>query len=312
MDLTLRQYSETCDILHNKLNQIDAISVPSILYELESYIKLLQSVAFKAAKLYNIYNKRLLSNEKLAVLLPKKENFIDKDKFKPSNDDCDQALKKVVQSDNTRVLAPNILINPIIVDSEEKVPNCNLYYLENSNEFAIKLNGILLKGHIGDVFPKDAKNVNSVKQCIFGANCHAFRNGKCKYFHDPHSASVSISTISNKLGAKRLKYLDEVKTNPKRQNIRNFTTCNWLYTKELRSAKNMYMRHFGSRSSLACDLDILKMDNMKHLEIDKFKSTLFHDMLVLMALNQKGLLDDNQDIVFISKKFSGQPILNII
>lgn len=294
MDLTLRQYSESCDKLHNALNIIDPTKISNILYELESYVMNLQSVAFKAAKLYNKY-KRFLSNNSL--FLPREEVFID---IKPSENDCSILERVVVNNSNTKVLAPNIHINTISVKSEDMIPNVNLYYLEDCEQFAIKINNILLKGHIGEIFTKTMRNITNVKKCDF-SNC---KNSKCKYYHEPDSST--LNSHETKSSQKPLTNIQ-----PLRIPIKNFTNCNWLYTKELKTSKNIYMRHFGNRSTLSSDLDILKLDATRDSEIDQFKTTLFHDILVLIAINQKGLINCSNKNT-ISKRFKGIPILNIL
>jgi hypothetical protein len=291
MDLTLRNYSESCDKIHDSLNKVSITEAPKILHELESYIKLIQSVAYKAAKIYNAYKRSLQSAEKFKTFIPNDNTCIN---VNPTKTDCDSNLRiSNTKMSNTRVLAPDININPIIVQSFDKVPNTNIYYIEETKQFAVKINGVLLHGNIGEIYPKNAKNVIHVKKCSLQDSCKAFKNGKCKYYHDINVKSKS-------------------KTNQDTVHIRNFTSCNWNHTKELKTSKNLHMRHFGSRSSLANDLDILKMDSSKNIEIEQFTATILHDLLVMAALNQKGLIDSIPETPILSKRFSGSTILNLV
>ena len=52
------------------------------------------------------------------------------------------------------------------------------------------------------------------------------------------------------------------------------------------------MRHFGNRETLVQDLELNYLRNKESVE--NFKEQVFHDILILMAINQLGYLEENQ------------------
>jgi hypothetical protein len=71
-------------------------------------------------------------------------------------------------------VAPGINLRTLIVPSEEFIPDSPLYYIRLTDEYAIKINGTLIKGKIRD-FSKSTKNIMCIcnkKDCKWGHDAH--------------------------------------------------------------------------------------------------------------------------------------------
>lgn len=116
-----------------------------------------------------------------------------------------------------KMLAPGVAIVAQNVSDETFIPNVPVYYIKSTNEFGVRINGVLIKGNIG--------NISQTKN---DSRCIACPNPKCN--------------IEN------CKWL-----HPARQQW--FSPGSWLYTREPVNGKNKYMRHIGNRDTLLTEIN---------------------------------------------------------
>ncbi len=126
-------------------------------------------------------------------------------------------LQSLQLKESIREVAPNISLQVISVPTEEFIPDSPLYYLRASDEYAIKVQGLTIKGNIQNI------RTNKVS--------------------DGWSAS------------------------------------NFLYTKEPLMAKNITMRHIGSRDTL-----ITEIYSATQKEKNLRNKQLAHDLLIGLCI----------------------------
>lgn len=158
-------------------------------------------------------------------------------------------LEKVPITDNLSLLA-------IVVSHWRELKNMRdgiLYYVSLADNFAIKINGNLYYGNIGNILTNES-NPTKIKGCKFGKECSKH---KCSYYHDPLVSSDSSDR-------------------------RNYVANSWLYSPPDDKARNKKkMRKFGSLKNLEIDLHLLKKD-----DVDKFASQTMHDLLCSLLLKK--------------------------
>ncbi len=75
-----------------------------------------------------------------------------------------------------------------IVNSIKEIPNYSLYWINGLNQFAIKINGIVLKGNLSNIYEfKEIKEDNIKRQyyCKYKKQCKKILNNElCDYHHD--------------------------------------------------------------------------------------------------------------------------------
>lgn len=125
----------------------------------------------------------------------------------------------------------------------EYIPDQPVYYVEELDQFAIRIAGTLFRGNIGQIF-----------------------NGR-------DNTKPKIKPLDSRAHNLSKFYMDPKKYN--RPNIRNFSDSSWVYCKAPINRKNSGMRHIGSRERLRDDLETITEP-----EIDRLKDQLIHDLLV--------------------------------
>ena len=177
-------------------------------------------------------------------------------------------------------LAPGIPIHINTLNSIDELPNFPIYWINDIKQFAVKINNVVLRGNIGNIYNKIAihenKNVNQTVPCKNGNKCYTlFSKNICKFYHDPidllklvHNDTLSADTYN-------------LYTNLKR----NFINTSWLYTNLPYNKKNIMMRHFGSRNILCDEFDLLNNQELNNIYISNYKQQTMHDILVLLAMN---------------------------
>ena len=151
------------------------------------------------------------------------------------------------------------------------IPNTKLYWVDDIKQFAVRINNVIVRGNIGNIFPKDISNKNLIK-CQNGSKCiNMIKNNMCSYLHDP----IEMKDIINQS-----------------QIIRNYTNSSWMYASNSIDRKNRQMRHIGNRSSLNHDIEKMSKRDKKSIdnEIDMIINQVMHDLLILMALKSKELI----------------------
>jgi len=144
-------------------------------------------------------------------------------------------------------------IDVIEVYSSSEVKNSPIYYIKDTDEFAIKINNKLMKGNIGICYDKTEKDTENLMECT-NIKCNI---EDCRYYHK------------------------EVKDN----NQVNFMNYSWNYIKKNKHnptsayKKNKNVRFVGSRDTLNSDL-LYTNKNEKKLR----NSQLIHDILIYQVL----------------------------
>ena len=282
MDNTLQQYLDCADKIHSEIVINQHVHrtrhVKNSLYELESFIKQIQSVSCRIAQIYNacksMYNENAVVYREPISLQPvdallEKDNWVD-------------LIRKSGNIEPLR-LAPNIPVRACPVDTIECVPNMPLYWVKSLNQFAIRVNGILFRGNIGNVHGKGEYSAGVVR-CRHANSCLQLLAGKkCKFYHD-----INDLTKSKKIPATTLEIYKNLH--------RNFAHRNFA--------------HVGGRNTLKTDLELCKLNGVDGVKwIEPYRSQMFHDFLVVMSIHQMGMLDEYPNVAMVSDDYSGSNAL---
>ena len=198
--------------------------------------------------------------------------------------------------------------NIITIEKIEDLPNANIYYISNINQYAIKINNITYRGNIGNIYNKksintnkhnkNSEHVNQILYCKYGNKCKTLLVKKeiCNFYHDP----IDILKLYNN------NIIDSAKFNLYINTHKNFINTNWMYINSLKNNKNKSMRHFGSKDNIIQDIRIMKLNNNfkpinksdkseyindpNILCIKNFKSQLIHDILVMNEIKKNNLV----------------------
>lgn len=264
MDMTLRTYLDLTDKTYNIILNTENITKSQIkveLFKLEDYIRRIQTVSYKIATVYNTCRK--LTNDKINDGTPDNIEHIQKirHKKKKKQKEKTQKILKFDQpesalfntdlniQDKFKEVAPGVRIYTKQVETTSELPNQYIYWVKSINKFAIKINGTVLEGGIGEIYNK-SKNPIGAKKCCRDMNCKGI-SGECKYYHST--------------------------------GIRNWTNSSWLYTSDSITKSNLELRHFGSKSELYNDLQTLKSSLLLPTFLKKYKEQTIHDILVMLA-----------------------------
>lgn len=262
MDYTLRDYLQLADTAHSHIDKfcvaMTADQLEAKMLELQAAVKTLQSVAKRISDVSNI-TARLLHRKKTAKKIIK---HID-----PYPTEYDHATVRTLNPTTSLDLIPSISVPVKTVETAAEIPVSDLYYVNSLKQFAFNINGIIVKGNLGNLVEYQTENS---ARCEYGVECRSFEKGiACPYYHDPE---------------------DFIKHNLPVPNVtRNFTIGSWLYSKN-KNPRTYFTRHLGSKSRLAYDLSTLKKVQYRE-EISNREGQLMHDLLLYLALNSRGLLE---------------------
>lgn len=185
----------------------------------------------------------------------------------PSENDC--AILRVLYplKEESKELIDGIILPVRIVQKAADIPVAPIYYIRELKQYAININGVVIKGNLGNIVEYQTKYS---ARCDYGIECKSFITGKpCNYYHEPN---------------------DYIKLNlPIPDIIRNFTIGSFIYSRNLR-CKTYFTRHVGSYDTLAVDLQNLRKIQYRE-EISNREGQLIHDLLIYMILHSKGLLE---------------------
>jgi hypothetical protein len=174
--------------------------------------------------------------------------------------------KNIIPNNTNNIDSNNInnkLINiPVcVVENESVIKNSPIYYITNTNEFAIKINNNLIKGNIGNIFDKKQdKDKFNIMKC----NNSICNTVNCKFYHDSSNNNFDNNNYY----------------------IRNFMNYSWNHIKYNKNNQINYLnnkkntRFIGSRDTLIQDL-VYATPN----ELDLRNSQLMHDILIYQVLN---------------------------
>lgn len=296
MNITLGQYLACADKIHadivSKSQVRPARKVKNKLYELESYIKQIQSVSCRIAQIYNACK---YAYHKDNVLYREPSALSVLDTF-PNKEDW-TVLGRQTAPDHKLFVAPQIPINALAVNEAEEVPNAPLYWIRSLNQFATKINGVLLRGNIGNIYVRPhhgAQAPLTTVACKHANTCPTLLSGKrCSFYHDVRD--LRILHAENKITDETMAMYITI--------YRNFSNASWIYTDATRTSKNEAMRFIGNRNTLKNDLDVARTRNL--MWVDTYKSQAFHDLLVVMAINQAGLIKEYPLVPMVSDDYTG-------
>ena len=265
MERSLRDYLQQADDAHEYLDKYYiALSVEQIelkVLELQSAIKTIQAVAYQLANVSNIINRAALMKKRNK----KQESTIEY--IDPYPTETDIGTLRSINAVENKEIVSGINIPIRTVNTLSEIPVSNIYYINDLDQFAINIAGIVIRGTLGNIV--NYKTENSA-ECEYGINCKSFTNNTtCPYYHDP------------------LDYKHHKIKKP--HNIRNFTVGSWIYSKK-KTPKTYFTRHVGSCDRLLYDLKTLKRVQYRE-EIANREGQLIHDLLIYMILNTKGLLE---------------------
>ena len=240
----------------DKLN--NEIINTGILYNEEKLEDIIKNIAV-AIKSLQVVSKKLADVSNIAVNIHNRKkdkklyNIID-----PYPGDYDSFILRTLYNKSCVNITKNIDLNVINVESINDIPVSNLYYIKNLEQFAINIDGVILRGNIGNITEKES---NGSFICDYGKNC---KNAECTFYHDPADKKVS------------------------KFQRRNFTVGSWIYSPNQKK-KNGFCRHVGNYSSL--DMDIANLKKMQYNnEIQNREHQTIHDILIYMCLVKKGMV----------------------
>lgn len=298
MDITLKQFIEKADGIHdeiiNKNHFLNTTKTKNQLYELESYIKQIQTISHRIAQIYNVCKDKLENGFVIhrGVTLKNVDPFPEKNNW--------SYITKIPDKES-QILAPNIKINVKHVKTCDEIPNMPLYWVSSINQFALHVNGVIFRGNIGNIFVRNHKtssNGHGIKKCKHGNKCTFLLGGKrCRFFHDPYDVYELFT---------QGKITDDILAMYKIM-YRNYSSSSWLYTDDAPKKKNSSMRFVGSRNTLNNDIDMSRYRAGNW--VDNYQNQMFHDFLVLMAINQKNLMPDYPSVKMISEDYTGRDSL---
>lgn len=279
MDKPLRYFLQRGDEIHNFVIKfgigINEIDIENKINEIQIYIKEIQSVSKRLADISNYIN--ILLRQKKEILNTYTKDI--KKKIKKKNDtniiifpnENDHAVirMKYPNINESKMIVDNINLPIKIVDDLNQIPINNLFYIKSLNQYAINIEGVIIKGNLANIVEYKTKNS---ARCEYGIECKSLKNNiNCNYYHDVE---------------------DFLKLNlkiPDDNYVRNYTAGSFLYCKN-KKHKNYYTRHIGSKDNLLQDLQSLKKIQFRE-EIYNREGQLIHDLLIYMILHNKGLLE---------------------
>lgn len=144
--------------------------------------------------------------------------------------------------------APGIKLPVIHVLSEDFIPSTPLYYIADEKQFAVKINGIIIKGQIGSLYEGNKKYI------------------KCHEVHQPNFDYIKRCSRWHP------QYGEPIGWHPK----------NFLTISESVTSKNQYMRHIGNRDTLDQDIQTRLTTREKEMR----SKQIMHDLLIQLCINR--------------------------
>ena len=218
---------------------------------------------------HELFNKRLY-NFRQKLNIANNLNIHDSlsDDHEPIISD-EQRIQLITPDQKYKFVAPDVRLPVVIIDNINDLPDYNLYYLKEFDQFAIKINGHIFRGNIGNIINSNIPNKKNNKlliTCMYGKECTHIDKNKCTFYHDVLDYKKYNTTILQERLDKQI-------------HIRNFQDKSWLYTPEAQNIKNKHMRHIGSRNRLSMDIPLIA-----DIEKNLIKDQLIHDLLVSLSI----------------------------
>lgn len=293
MNLSLHELILKIDSIHRDVDNMNVImeysQIKNHISELKNIEKIIGGIYMKTMNIINI------CTNKSNIVIP--DRSINKETDKTNINSWSYLNRSITDKIPHKQIANDLLVNVKIVQNINEIPNNPLYWVENINQFAININGVVLRGNVGNIYNHNHiqknSNVNQTIICKYKNKCKTMlglnnENKICKFYHDP----VDLLHALNK------NIINTKTFNLYKKLSRNFINTSWLYTDMPYNKKNIGMRHFGSKNTLKHELDLMKIDNnfINEIIIDNYKHQTMHDLLVILGLNQCGLLKEYPDL----------------
>lgn len=238
--------------------------VKDVLADLSALTVEIESVLDQATKVKASIHSKLLSR---ISIFRRELQTIDNSSPRITSQEATTIIEPYILPEETKgpEIVSGISIPGIIeVNTLDGVPDSNLYWVKDINQFAVKICGFVIRGNIGDIYPLHSTSRQMLKiiSCKYGNACKNINlpNG-CNYYHDPIHINKKDSS----------------------KQIRNYTNGSWTYTHEPFSEHNKSMRHIGNRSSFTEDLHNVSAD-----EANRWVDQSMHTLLTTLALYAKG------------------------
>jgi hypothetical protein len=235
-------------LLHNKI------------ITLQQDIQTIQTISRRIADISNICNRVLQFKIKDTNFVPE---YID-----PYPDK--EAWANLEQKTYKKKSVTNGVDIPVkIVYDTSEIPNCPIYWISSSQQFAIRINGMLLSGNLGNICTNGIDS-NLISKCKNGSKCKKLSTGKkCKYYHN------NEEVLAHNLEPDILSwYLSQ---------RRQFTNGSWMYNFNKKSASG---RKISSANNLIIDLHMAKNTNYNS---EVVRAQTLHDILLIACMNEFGI-----------------------
>lgn len=278
MNLSLEQYNKEATKILRNMKYISEEEINIEMKRIENYMKDINTITHK---FMNTYNLLIDQKEKNKI----KNNTSINHKTRYSDLICDHIISDFSESESEsenkerkkindllknniitkKKVSPGIYIPVICINNIDELPNFNIYHINDINQFAIKINGVVIRGNIGNIYD-GSKHISGrrIRHCN-NMLCKTGENKKkCMFYHDP------------------LIFKDK-------NDIKNHLSSSWFYTNNSKNKKNACMRHVGNRNTLKNDINIVKYDVY---EVLKYMDQTIHDILVIMAMNEMNVKTD--------------------
>ena len=154
------------------------------------------------------------------------------------------------------------------IDYLKNLPNTYLYQVGEVGQYCLNINGVLFRGNMGEIFNNYRSNdLTHVVHCKDREHCTRVKRGDCTYYHDPLDVNYKL--------CKPLNYMPKA----------------WEYTSIDVSPKKRHTRRIISNAK-TIDEDIKYMiqttgEQYIRNRLDRRKSQLIHDLLVVLKMNEK-------------------------
>ena len=158
--MALKDFLEKAENLYNLADVSN--NYVETLEELKSDIKKIQTVLQRISTIHNNINEKYRQS---TTFLNRKFNSVI-----PGEDDW----KNISRSEKNYEVAPFVNIGVKYVDKVSDLPNYNMYYVKETNNFAFQINGVIFMGHIGNITKKPLQ-IKCNKKCK--KNCPYYHNG---------------------------------------------------------------------------------------------------------------------------------------
>ncbi len=260
MNNTLQDYLNNADNIINKISKkkLNYSELESYVITLQKNIKDIQTVAKYMADISNNINEILVNNNHTI----QKEKIID-----PYPLSGDHAMLRTKYQEETKEIIKNINIPVKIVNKKEEIPISYLYYVNELKQYAINVNGLIIKGNLANI--SDYKDLKTCR-CEYSIRCNSLKKDiPCNYYHDPEDYIALGKPIV--------------------EQTRCFTPGSYIYTKK-KLLNTYYNRHVGSKDTLIYDLITLRKMQYKD-EMYNREGQMIHDILIYIILHNEGLLD---------------------